>query len=95
MTIRSKVILVAAAAAFTAVATSGAVFAAPACTTEAQSKWMPESSMKKMIEGQGYTIKEFKVSGTCYEFYGKTKDGKRAEIYYNPVTGAVVKQKLG
>lgn len=95
MTIRSKAIMAAVAAAIATTATAGAVFAAPACTTEAQSKWMPEASMKKMIEGQGYTIKEFKVSGTCYEFYGKSKDGKRAEIYYNPVTGAVVKQKLG
>lgn len=51
--------------------------------------------MKDIITGKGYTIKEFKISGSCYEFYGKTKDGKRAEIYYNPVTGAAVKQKLG
>jgi hypothetical protein len=78
-----------------AISVSSAAFAAPACTTEAQSKWMPEATIKKMITDQGFTIKTFKVSGSCYEIYGKAKDGKRAEIYYNPVTGKIVKQKLG
>lgn len=74
---------------------SGAAFAAPVCTSEAKAKWMPEAAMKKMITDQGITIKTFKVSGSCYEAYGTSKDGKRAEVYYNPVTGKIVKQKLG
>lgn len=94
MTIRNKLILT--MTALTVVAGSTVVaFAAPACTAAPQSKWMTEVAMKKMIADKGFTIKEFKISGSCYEFYGKSKDGKRAEIYYNPVDGSVVKQKLG
>ena len=36
----------------------------------------------------------FAVSGTCYEIYAITKDGKRAEVYFNPVTGAVVQNNV-
>ena len=94
MTIRNTII-VTTLAGFATLAAAGGAFAAPNCTTEAKAKWMPEASMKKMITDKGYTIKEFKISGSCYEFYGKSKDGKRAEIYFNPVTGKIVKQKLG
>jgi len=94
MTIRNKLILTMTALTVVAGSTATA-FAAPTCTAEPQSKWMSEVAMKKMIADNGFTIKEFKISGSCYEFYGKSKDGKRAEIYYNPVDGTVVKQKLG
>lgn len=94
MIIRSKLVL--AITVLTVVAGStAAAFAAPTCTAEPQSKWMTEVAMKKLIADKGFAIKEFKISGSCYEFYGKSKDGKRAEIYYNPVDGTVVKQKLG
>jgi hypothetical protein len=39
-------------------------------------------------------IKVFQVSGSCYEIYAHTKDGKRAEVYFNPVTGAVVQNNV-
>lgn len=90
-----KALAIAATTVSIAAVSAGAALAGPSCTSEPQTNWMPEAHMKRMITDQGYTIKEFKISGSCYEFYGKTKEGKRAEIYYNPVTGAVVKQKLG
>lgn len=43
----------------------------------------------------GYKIKKFKVtSGNCYEVYGWDKDGKKVEIYYNPITGEKVKEEV-
>lgn len=67
-------------------------FAGPNCTNEAKDKWMSEGKMKEMILSQGYKIKKFKVSGNCYEIYGWDKEGKKVEIYYNPVDGSVVKE---
>lgn len=53
---------------------------------------MPEAAFKKMVEGQGYAIKTFKVNkGQCYEVYGK-KDGKNVEHWFNPETGARVEK---
>ena len=42
-----------------------------------------------------YKIKNFKVTaGNCYEIYGWDKAGKKVEIYFNPVTGAKVKENI-
>lgn len=72
-----------------------AAFAGPVCTTEAKDKWMSEEAMKAKVAEMGYQkIKTFKVSGSCYEIYGYTKDNKKAEVYFNPVTGAVVKAEI-
>lgn len=78
-----------------ALLTPAAAFAGPACTTEAKDKWMSEDAMKAKVAEMGYQkIKTFKVTGSCYEIYGYTKDNKKAEVYFNPVTGAVVKSEI-
>ena len=70
--------------------------AAPNCTAEPKDKWMAEEAMKAKVASLGYErIKTFKVSGRCYEIYGYTKDGKKAEVYFNPVSGEVVKAEIG
>ena len=72
-----------------------AAFAGPQCTTEPKDKWMSQDAMKAKIAEMRYKdIKTFKVSGPCYEIYGFTKDGKKAEVYFNPVTGDVVKANI-
>ena len=71
-----------------------AALASPDCTTEPQSKWMTETAMKAIVANLGYSVKTFQVTGTCYEIYGKTKDGRRAEVYFNPVSGAIVESEI-
>ena len=46
------------------------------------------------IEAQGYTIDKFKVAGNCYEIYGKNKEGKKVEIYYDAKTLEPVKSEI-
>jgi len=72
---------------------SGAAQAAKNCTDMPKEKWMSEADFKKMVEGQGYKISKFKQPGTCYEIYGTDKDGKKVEIYFNPVDGKVFQSK--
>jgi hypothetical protein len=79
-------------ACLTLLALSQAALASPNCTNEPKSKWMPTSAMQDQVKQAGYTVKTFKTTGSCYEIYGKDKNGKRAEVYFNPVTGAVVKK---
>lgn len=72
-----------------------AAFAGPQCTTDSKDKWMSAEAMKAKIAEMGYKdIKTFKVSGPCYEIYGHTFDGKKAEVYFNPVTGEVTKANI-
>ena len=85
-----------AAAAFAMVMaiTSHAV-ASPSCTSAPRSKWLTEAQMKAKIAKMGYQkIKVFQVTGSCYEIYAHTKDGRRAEVYFNPVSGAVVQNNV-
>lgn len=84
------------AATVSLIAVSGAAIAAPACTTEPKAKWMSEAPMKEHVAMLGYKdIRTFKTSGNCYEIYGMTKDGKKAEVYFNPVNGDVVRSSIG
>ena len=60
---------------------SAAAVAAPECTQAPRDQWMPEATMKQQILDQGY------------EIYGKDKDGKNVEIYFDPTDGRIVKQR--
>lgn len=72
---------------------SGVAMAGPTCT-QPKEKWMPEAQFKKGLEEKGYQIKTFKVSkGECYEIYGFDKAGKKVEIYFDPVTAAILETK--
>lgn len=74
--------------------TPAVAMASPSCTSEPQDKWMSQEAMQAKVADLGYTIKTFQVSGNCYEIYGFTKDDKRAEVYFNPVTGDVVEAEI-
>lgn len=69
------------------------VYAKKNCTNEPKSKWMSEEDFKKKVETEGYKISKFKQPGTCYEIYGTNKEGKKVEIYFNPVDGSIVKEE--
>jgi hypothetical protein len=73
---------------------SGMAEAKKNCTDQPQDKWMSEKDFKAKIEGQGYKINKFKQPGTCYEIYGLNKDGKKVEIYFNPVDATIVKEEI-
>lgn len=76
-------------------AASSGAFAAVECTKEDSAKWMDKTKFQNDLMTEGYTIKVFKVTkGNCYEIYGKNKEGKSVEIYFNPVTGEKVKSKI-
>lgn len=69
-------------------------FAKTECTTEKVEKWKNQDAFKKELEAT-YKIKKFKVtSGNCFEIYGWDKSNNKVEIYFNPVTGAKVKENI-
>ncbi|MBT9288563.1 PepSY domain-containing protein [Prosthecodimorpha staleyi] len=89
-----KFLLSAAAFAFVATA-SGVAMAGPACTKEPRDKWLSEEAMKTKVAELGFKVKTFKISGPCYEIYGWNKDGRKAEVYFNPTNGEIVKAEIG
>ena len=64
------------------------------CKAYPKSEWMKPDAARARIEAQGYTVNKFKVDGNCYEIYGRNKEGKKVEIYYDAKTLAVVKSEI-
>ncbi len=58
---------------------------APGCTREPQASWKSIDLASQKAAAMGYSISKTKVSGSCYEIYA-TKDGRRFELFFNPVT---------
>lgn len=73
---------------------SNSAYAKKTCTDQPKDKWMKEEDFKKKAEELGYKIRKFKQPGSCYEIYGTNKDGKKVEVYFNPVDGSVVKENI-
>ncbi len=73
---------------------SGGVLAKADCKAYPKADRMSEADAKAKIQAQGYTIKKFKVDGNCYEIYGKNKEGKNVEIYFDAKTLDVVKSEI-
>jgi hypothetical protein len=73
---------------------TNAAFAKKNCTDQPKDKWMKEEAFKELVKKEGYTIEKFKQPGSCYEIYGKNKEGKSVEVYFNPVDGSVVKSEV-
>jgi len=73
---------------------AGAALADADCPAAPKDSWLSEADMKKKVADKGYTHDVFKVSGNCYEIYGKNKDGKEVEVYFNPVDGSIVKEEV-
>jgi hypothetical protein len=73
---------------------SPAAFAAANCPKHPKSEWLPQAEARKKLEAQGYRIRVFKVDGNCYEIYGRNKEGKKVEIYFDTKTLDVVKSEI-
>ena len=79
--------------ALAASASTGALAKAD-CKACPKNEWMKEADAKAKVEGQGYTVNKFKVDGNCYELYGKNKEGKKVEIYFDAKTMEPVKSEI-
>lgn len=78
-----------------AIAMTGlSAFAKKACTDQPKDKWMKEEDFKKKVESLGYKISKFKQPGTCFEIYGTNKEGKKVEVYFNPVDASIIKEEI-
>ncbi|MEX6504101.1 PepSY domain-containing protein [Pseudomonas zhanjiangensis] len=65
------------------------------CTTADKATWQDQDDFQQELVLQGYEIRKFKVTGgNCYEIYGYDKDKRKVEIYFDPVSGEVVKHEF-
>lgn len=72
----------------------GSAFAGADCQAYPQNERIPEQAFKTALQKEGFKIKEFKVSGNCYEMYAKSPKGRKVEMYFDMKTGKIVKQEI-
>ena len=89
-----KNFLILAASAMTLAVTSPALAGAgdPSCDS-GNAKWLSKAEISAKASAKGYNVRSIKTEKGCYEVYGVSADGKRAEIFFHPVSGAIVKIK--
>ncbi|MBB1161043.1 PepSY domain-containing protein [Aquariibacter albus] len=78
-----------------ALSAAAAAQAGPSCTEEPTSKWLTAEQMSEKFRAQGYVddVRKLHVSkGKCWEIYGHDKAGKAVEVYFHPITGAIVQE---
>ncbi|MFV0277942.1 MAG: PepSY domain-containing protein [Parahaliea sp.] len=69
--------------------------AGPECTTTDQAQWLDKEQFQEALKAAGYKIKKFKTTdGNCYEIYGWDQQGRKVEIYFDPVSGDPVKTEI-
>ena len=78
------------------IALAGAAGAAQAdslgrpCTDKPESQYLSLDALKAKVAEQGYEIRSGEIKLACGEFYVLDKAGKRAELFLDPTTGAIV-----
>ena len=70
------------------------VHAGADCKAHPKEEWTSEDTLKQALKDEDYTIKKFKVDGNCYEIYGRNKEGKKVEIYFDTKTLEIVKAEV-
>jgi hypothetical protein len=71
--------------------------AGPKCTDEPRAKWLTEEQMRTKFEAAGYKddVKKLHVSkGQCWEIYGHDAKGRKVEVYFHPITGAIAEANM-
>lgn len=75
-----------------AAAIAGPASAADLCKGGPKAQWMQPDAIRSKAEGMGYQVRKVGTEDGCFEVKG-TKEGRRVEAYFDPVTGEVVKVK--
>jgi hypothetical protein len=76
-------------------AAGSAALAAPHCTDAPVERWISAEDMRAKIAAADDRVDPFKTTpGNCYEIYGRNKEGKRVEIYFDPITGDPVRESI-
>ncbi|TAK41268.1 MAG: PepSY domain-containing protein [Betaproteobacteria bacterium] len=86
-----KSLVILAALSFAAFA--GASVASETCTQEPKSKWLSQEAIAAKLKEQGFEVSRTETKRSCYEVKAKDAQGKRVELYVDPVTARVVKQQ--
>lgn len=62
-------------------------------TMAPRADWMSPDQIARLIESKGHIVRNVSSSDGHYEVYVTATDGQRLELYVDPVSGKVLRQK--
>ena len=57
---------------------------AQTCEALAPSAWKPQAELERKLANQGWKVSRVKITGGCYEVYGRDEKGARVEVFFHP-----------
>jgi hypothetical protein len=60
------------------------------CTTMPEKDYLTLDALKAKLTEQGYRVRRGEIKKACGEFYVLDKNGKKAELFVDPTSGAIV-----
>lgn len=88
-TIATVALLAALGVAFPALAGSDDV----SCGNLPRDQWIAVDAASAKAAALGYDVRSVEIEHGCYEIKAVDKNGARAELYLNPVSGEIVRTK--
>ena len=73
-------------------ACAGVAQASEICKAHDAAQWMSKDAITAKVTSMGYDVRKVQEEDGCWEVKG-TKDGKRVEAYFDPVTAELVLTK--
>lgn len=70
-------------------------FASDYCTYAPRDQWMSIADITRKAEAIGFQVRKVERDDNCYEIKGADENGNWVEVYFDPVTGDVVKTERG
>jgi hypothetical protein len=59
------------------------------CTTKPEKDYLTLDALKAKVVEHGYKIRSGEIKKACGEFYVIDKNGKKAELFVDPTSGAI------
>ncbi len=64
--------------------------AAVHCPAYPEAEQTKADVLKQVLTEEGFSIQTFKVDNDCYEIYGRNKQGKKVELYFDMKSLAII-----
>jgi hypothetical protein len=64
--------------------------AAVHCPAYPEAEQTKADVLKQVLTEEGFSIQTFKVDNHCYEIYGRNKQGKKVELYFDMKSLAII-----
>ena len=60
------------------------------CEAVPKASWKPQAELERKLANQGWKVSRVKETNGCYEVYARDEKNRKVEVFFHPVTFALV-----